>query len=134
MEKRAYAIKDTPPHDLPAISPVRISSYSLYDDDFDDVGEPPEGPTSLYSNLTVLQVAKAAWQDKGIWRGDNEPGPASSSGTFGRLLKTTVHRKPDKVILGRPQPHGVTLNLHQFHTDNGDSLGEDPDSWARLKF
>lgn len=132
MKKLTSASIDVHRSELPT-SRVRISDYSLYDDELDDEQEPSEAPASLYSNMTVVSVTKAAWQEKGMWRGatDNEPGLASSSGTFGRVLNTAVQRKPDKL---RQQPHGVKLNLHQFQTDSGDSLGEDPDSWARLKF
>jgi hypothetical protein len=122
--------------DVPMTSPVRISNRDGYDEE--DFEEPPEWsttPTSLYSNMTVVAVTKNAWQEKGVWTSsDLEPGPASSSGTFSRLFKSHVHRKPERASPGRPEPHGITLNLHQFHTDNGDSLGEDPDSWARLTF
>ena len=115
---------------------LRIKAQSHYDDFEDDPDQPKSSPSSLYCNSMVISVTKTAWQEKGLWKGSvgEEPSPASSSGTFSRLLKTTVHRKPDKVVLGHPQPHIVTLNLHQFQTDNGDSLGEDPDSWARLTF
>ena len=131
MLKTNTRTKDLTVYTFP-LSPVRISAV---DDDFEDDIEPPRGPSSLYSNVTVMQVAKAAWRDKGIWRGDDsETVAASSSGPFGRLLQTTVRRNADKVVLDHPQVHGVTLNLHQFQADNGDSLGEDPDSWARLTF
>ncbi len=124
---------DIPALEVPTTSPVRISVHDSRDDDLDAQPMGSTSPTSLYSNLTVVAVTKNAWQEKGVWTvSDLEPGPASSSGTFSRLVKTHVHRKPDRVT--RPEPQGVTLNLHQFHMDNGDSLGEDPDSWARLTF
>lgn len=124
-----------------SMSPVRISGYALYEDDFEDL-ELPKSPPSLYSNLTLVSVSKTAPLEKGMWHAaEMEPNPSSSSGTFTRLLKTTVQRnsvtvngKPNKTETAHPEAHGVTLNLHQFHSDSGDSLGDDPDSWARLRF
>ena len=121
--------------DLPIIRPGRASTRYIYDDDFEDEMDAPDAPPSLYSNLTVVSVTKAAWRDKTAWLGsENEPAPASSSGTFTKLLRTTVGRKPEKMSLDHPEPHAVTLNLHQFQSDSGDSLGEDSDGWARMTF
>jgi hypothetical protein len=119
------------------MSPLRISGYALYEDDFDDLelASDPTPPDSLYSNLTLVSVTRSGPSEKGIWFSpDLDNNPASSSGTFTRLVKTTVARKPEKTSGEHPQAHGVTLNLHQFQSDSGDSLGEDSDSWARLKF
>lgn len=87
----------------------------------------------LYSNLTVVSTTRTAPSDKSVWHTVEEPSP-SSSGTFGRLLRSTACRKPDKYRDGAQEAHKVELNLHQFQSDSGDSLGEDPDSWARLTF
>lgn len=127
----------TPRHSLglPVISPDRTSTRYIYDDDFEDEPDTPDAPASLYSNLTVVSVTKAAWRDKATWFGsENEAAPASSSGTFTKLLRTTVRRKPEKTTVDHPEPHSVTLNLHQFQSDTGESLGEDPEGWARLTF
>lgn len=123
------------PFDLPVIRPGRRSSRYIYDDEIDDELDVSNAPASLYANMTVVSVTKAAWRDKSPWLGsEGEPAPASSSGTFSRLVRTTVRRKPEKTHVDHPEPHSVTLNLHQFQTDAGDSLGEDPEGWARLTF
>ena len=118
----------------PIASPVRIAGYALYEDDFDDT-ETAKSPPSLYSNLTLVSVGRSGPSQKGIWYSPElDSTPPSSSGTFTRLVKSTVARKPGKSMAQQPEAHGVTLNLHQFHSDSGDSLGEDPESWARLRF
>lgn len=124
------------PYDLPVIQPAPPLDSYLYDDDFEDEPDAVRAPASLYSNMTVVTVTKASWGDKAGWLASEmmDPAPASSSGTFSRLVRTTVRRKPEKRSLDTPEAHLVTLNLHQFHTDAGDSLGEDPEGWAKLTF
>lgn len=106
----------------------RICKFSDdYEEDF------PTLSGGLYSNLTVVSTSRSAYSDKSVWHAVEEPA-LSSSGTFGRLLRSTACRKPDKYRYGVQEAHKVELNLHQFQSESGDSLGEDPDSWARLTF
>ncbi len=63
---------------------------------------------------------------------ENNSTSTGNSGTFGRLVRTTVgktvaHEKRSKAPV-------ISLNLHRFQTECGDSLGDDPDVWARLTF
>ncbi len=118
--------------DPPKPGRLRVQSY-LLDDDFESDGERSNHPTSLYSNLTVLSVARSSRQEKGAWTIPTEEASSTldSSGTFSRLMRS-AGRKPEK--LSHDRPHAVTLNLHQFQMANGESLGEDPDHWARLTF
>lgn len=112
----------------PTTNPVRISSLALYDDD-------SAGAESLYSNITLTATTKTRWHSKTAWQvADLEPSPANTSGAFRRILKSTVQRKVGRSAFGNSAPHGVTLNLHQFQTDSGESLGEDPERWAKLTF
>ena len=132
-----FSVTSTPRHsfNLPVIRANRASTQYIYDDDFEDDPDTLNAPASLYSNLTVVSVTKAAWRDKTTWFGaENEAAPASSSGTFTKLLRTTVRRRPEKMTSEHPESHSVTLNLHQFQSESGESLGEDPEGWARLTF
>ena len=99
------------------------------DDEDDDFASFSGG---LYSNLTLIPTPKSARMDKSVWH--REESASGSSGAFGRLLRTTACRKPEKYRYGCQEVHKVELNLHQFQSESGDSLGEDPDSWARLTF
>lgn len=97
--------------------------------------EQDQNSDSRSSRATLVAVAKTAWQDKNLWRlSDIEPSPASASGKFRRILKGAVGRKADKRVSEQPRPQRITLNLHQFYLENGDSLGEDPERWAKLTF
>ncbi len=107
----------------------RICKFS---DDYEEE-DFPLWSGGLYSNMTVVSTARPAHSDKSVWHAVEEPSQ-SSSGTFGRLLRSTAYRKPDKYRYGVQEVHKVELNLHQFQSESGDSLGEDPDSWARLTF
>lgn len=87
--------------------------------------------SGLYSNLTLVPTSRPVRLEKTVWYATEDTSPASS-GNFGKLLRSTACRKPGKYR--SEEAHKVELNLHQFQSDSGDSLGEDPDSWARLTF
>lgn len=123
-------------YEMPKPGRLRVSGY-LVDEDFENETEVASAaPPSLYSNLTVLSLARASLQEKGSWSTadiDFAPGSGASS-SFSRLLNITAVQKPGKGSPSRPKASTVTLNLHQFQAANGESLGEDPDHWARLTF
>lgn len=118
----------------PSISPLKIARpfSKSYDQRWED---PDDGMMEgIYSNNTLESDESPQPTPEYVTYHlmESNPAPAGSSGTFGRLVRTTVRKnfaqdKSNKVPV-------ISLNLHRFETENGDSLGDDPDVWARLTF
>ena len=113
----------------PFSSSVRIGQRFAVDPDEDDLIFSAE----LQPSLVLPSRNPTSRTEKKVWHIIEESNGANSSGRFRRLLHSTATRKPEKYPC-QAQSHKVELNLHQFQTESGDTLGEDTESWARLTF
>ncbi len=110
--------------------PVRVSQRFVVDVEADDILSTSEG---FSTHLALSARTRPTRTEKNVWHVIEEGNCANSSGRFRRLLHTTASRKPEKYPR-EARAHKIELNLHQFQSETGDSLGEDADGWARLTF
>jgi hypothetical protein len=107
----------------------KASAREPWDEVFSDFAWPHD---ELFPSTRLLRPEQS-FISGGTWQGlDQEQTPASSSGSFARIVRSTV--QSGKRSRDDEQPHRISLNLHKFYTDSGDSLGDDPEDWMRLKF